>query len=63
MLLRKLRISITKIILPFLYKILRLLKANTRTINFLTNKKVNANDSYSFKAIIEELLQEKKLRL
>ena len=48
MFLRKIRISITKIILPFLHKILQLLKANTRTVNFLNDKKINANNAYNF---------------
>ena len=61
MFLKKIRISITKIILPFLYKILQLLKANTRTVNFLNNKKINANNSYNFQTNIESLLKNKKL--
>jgi len=61
MFLRKIRISITKIILPFLHKILQLLKANTRTVNFLNNKKINANNTYNFQKNIEELLKNKKL--
>ena len=61
MFLRKIRISITKIILPFLHKILQLLKANTRTVNFLDDKKINANNSYNFETNIETLLKNKKL--
>ena len=61
MFLRKIRISITKLMLPFLHKILQLLKANTRTINFLNNKKINANNSYNFQTNIESLLKNKKL--
>jgi len=61
MFLRKIRISITKIILPFLHKILQLLKANTRTVNFLDDKKINANNSYNFETNIEALLKNKKL--
>jgi FkbM family methyltransferase len=61
MFLRKIRISITKLILPFLHKILQLLKANTRTVNFLNNKKINANNTYNFQKDIEELLKNKKL--
>ena len=41
MFLRKIRISITKLMLPFLHKILKLLKTNTRTVNFLNDKKIH----------------------
>jgi len=61
MFLRKIRISITKLILPFLHKILQLLKANTRTVNFLNDKKINANNAYNFQKNIEALLKNKKL--
>jgi len=61
MFLRKIRISITKLILPFLHKILQLLKANTRTVNFLNDKKINANNDYNFQKNIEALLKNKKL--
>jgi FkbM family methyltransferase len=58
---RKIRTSITKLILPFLYKILQLLKGNTRAIDFLSDKKINANNAYSFQESIEKLLKNKKL--
>ena len=61
MLFKRLGKSITKIILPLLYKILQLLKGNTRAINFLNDKKVIANNTYDFKENIQELLKEKKL--
>ena len=61
MFLRKIRTSITKLILPFLHKILQLLKANTRTVNFLNDKKINANNAYNFQTNIEKLLKNKKL--
>ena len=61
MFLRKIRISITKLILPSLHLILKLLKANTRTVNFLNDKKTNANNSYNFQTNIEKLLKNKKL--
>jgi len=61
MFLGKIRISITKLILPFLHKILQLLKANTRTVNFLNDKKINANNVYNFQINIEALLKNKKL--
>ena len=61
MFLRKIRTSITKLILPSLYLILKLLKANTRTVNFLNEKKTNANNSYNFQTNIEKLLKNRKL--
>ena len=61
MFLRKIRISIIKLILPFFHKILQLLKANTRTVNFFNDKKINANNVYNFQANIESLLKNKKL--
>ena len=61
MFLSKIKISITKLILPFLHKILQLLKANTRTINFLHDKRINANNTYNFQENIEALLKNKKL--
>ena len=47
--------------LPFLHKVLQLLKANTRTVNFLNDKKISANNTYSFQTNIEGLLKNKKL--
>ncbi len=61
MFLRKIRISIAKLILPFLHKILQLLKANTRAVNFLNDKKINANNAYNFQKNIESLLKNKRL--
>ena len=61
MFLRKIRISTAKLILPFLHKILQLLKANTRTVNFLNDKKINANNFYNFQKNIESLLKNEKL--
>ena len=61
MFLRKLRISITKLILPSLHLILKLLKANTRAVNFLNDKKINANNAYNFQTNVEKLLKNKKL--
>ena len=48
MFLRKIKISITKLILPFLHKIFQLLKTNTRAVNFLNEKKNTANYIYNF---------------
>jgi len=61
MFLQKIRISITKLILPFLYRIVQFLKGNTRAINFLNDKKANANNTYNFQKKIETLLENKKL--
>ena len=61
MFLRKLRISLTKLILPFVYRIFYLLKSNSRAINFFTEKRKNANNAYDFQKIINELLKNKKL--
>ena len=61
MFLRKIRTSITKLILPSLHLILKLLKANTRTVNFLNDKKTNANNSYNFQTNIEKLLKNRIL--
>ena len=60
---RKIRISITKLILPLLHKFLQLLKTNTRTVNFLINKQNNANNFYNFQKDIESLLKKKLIGL
>ncbi len=61
MFVKKLRKSITKLILPFIHTIFKLLKANTRAVNFLNEKKNIANYVYNFQIIIEKLLKNKKL--
>ena len=61
MFLRKIRVSITKLILPPLYKIFQLLKATSRAVNFLNDKKVNANNGYNFQVIVDKLLKDEKL--
>ena len=61
MFLKKIRISITKLLLPFLYKVFELLKTNTRAVNFLNDKKFSANNAYDFQNNIEVLLKNKKL--
>ena len=58
---KKISISITKLILPLIYRILQLFKGNTRAVNFLNDKKINANSSYNFGKIIDELLNNKKI--
>ncbi len=57
----KLIISCSKLILPIFYKILILLRINTRTINFLNNQRSLANNNYNFSNFIKDLLNEKKL--
>ncbi|MAW17576.1 MAG: hypothetical protein CMJ01_03335 [Pelagibacteraceae bacterium] len=61
MFLTKIKVSITKLILPLLYGILKLLKTNTRVINYLIDKKDKANNSYDFQSFINQLLHEKKM--
>ena len=61
MLFKRVSKSITKIILPLIYKILKFLKGNTRAINFLNEKKVNSNNCYNFEKDIHKLLGNKKL--
>ena len=57
MFLRKLRISIAKIILPFVFKIFQILKANSRAVNFLNYKRRIANNNYNFNSTIEQILK------
>ena len=59
--LKKIKTSITKLILPLLFRIFQFLKTNSRVINFLTEKRYNANDVYNFEENINNLLQNKKL--
>ena len=61
MFLKKLKISLAKLIIPLLYKIVFLLKANTRTLNFLDEKRKSANNTYDFQINIKKLLNDKKL--
>ena len=61
MFLKKIRISIAKLLLPLLYKVIQMLRANTRTINYLNEKRKDANNIYEFQENIEELLVNKKL--
>ena len=59
--LKKLKISITKLMLPLLFRIFQIFRINTRVINFLSNKKSYANNIYNFEKSIEKLLRGKKL--
>ncbi len=58
---RKLMTSIAKIILPFLSKILGILKANSRAVNYFEHKRTISNDTYNFENLIDKLLEENKL--
>ena len=59
--LKKLKISITKLMLPLLFRIFQIFGINTRVINFLSNKKSYANNIYNFEKNIKKLLRDKKL--
>ena len=53
--------SLTKKILPVIFKILVKLKLNRRVINFLHEKSYKSNDKYNFIKLIENLLKNKKI--
>ena len=53
--------SLSKIMLPILFKILIYLKLNRRFINFLNEKSYKSNDVYNFNEIIKNLLKNKKI--
>lgn len=57
----KLRTSISKIIIPFFYIILKFLKSNSRGINYLIDKNIKSNDAYNFETTIKQLLGDKKI--
>ena len=57
--LKKLKISITKLMLPLLFRIFQIFRINTRVINFLSNKKFYANNVYNFEKSIKKLLRGK----
>ena len=61
MLPNKIKTSIIKLLLPFLYKFLIFFKANSRAINFLTEKRLKENDFYKFDNKIEKFLKGKKI--
>lgn len=61
MLSNRIKTSIIKLLLPFFYKFFLIFKANTRVINFLTEKRIRENDYYSFEKNIEKFLQNKKI--
>ena len=53
--------SLSKIMLPILFKILIYLKLNRRFINFLNEKSYKSNDVYNFNEIIKNLIRNKKI--
>ncbi len=61
MFLKKIRTSITKLIIPFVFNFFQFLKTNSRLINFLLEKKHRANNYYNFEKKIETLLNKKKM--
>ena len=61
MFLNKLRTSVSKLLIPFFYKIFKLLKSNTRVINYFYDKNSIANYSYNFQNEINNLLKNEKL--
>ena len=53
--------SLSKIILPILFKIFIKLKLNRRVINFLSERSYNSNEKYNFNKLIENLLKNQKI--
>ena len=61
MILKRIRVSVAKFILPIIHIIFKILKSNTRAINYLNEKKIYSNNSYNFQEEIAHLLENKKL--
>ena len=57
----KFSISLVKILLPALFKILIKLKLNRRVINFLHEKSYNSNNKYNFTSLLEKFLEKNKI--
>ena len=53
--------SLSKIILPILFKILINLKLNRRVINFLSENAYKSNDKYNFNKLIQNLIKNEKI--
>ena len=53
--------SITKLILPLLFKILIKLKVNRRAINYLQNKSFQSNNIQDFSKLIQKFLISEKI--
>ena len=61
MLPNKIKTSFIKLLLPIIYKFLTFFKANSRTINFLTEKRIKENNFYKFDEKIEKILKGNKI--
>ena len=61
MLPKKIKTSFIKLFLPIFYKFLTFFKANSRAINFLTEKRIKENDFYRFDDKIEKFLKGNKI--
>ena len=57
----KFSISLVKILLPAIFKILIKLKLNRRVINFLHEKSYNSNNKYNFTFLLEKFLEKNKI--
>ena len=57
----KFSISLVKILLPAIFKILIKLKLNRRVINFLHEKSYNSNNKYNFTSLLEKFLEKNKI--
>ena len=57
----KFSISLVKILLPAIFKILIKLKLNRRVINFLHEKSYNSNNNYEFTSLLEKFLDKNKI--
>ena len=51
----KIKKSLAKRIAPLIYKLNKLLENNTRIINYLTEKRVHANDIYNFENELKKI--------
>ena len=61
MLPNKIKTSFIKLLLPIIYKFLIFFKANSRTINYLTEKRIKENNIYKFDEKIEKFLKGNKI--
>ena len=57
----KIKTSFIKLLLPFFYKFFSFLKANSRVINYLIEKRINENEFYNFEKNIKEILKNKTI--
>jgi FkbM family methyltransferase len=61
MLIKRIKISFTKLLLPLLSIVFRLLNGNSRVINYLTLNRYKANDSFDFQEKIDKIISNKKM--